>query len=410
MIKKLRWKFVLISMLLAALVLVTVTGFFIATTRDALAEDSISVLRRVIDREETPGWEMGSQEVTLPYFAVLIRPDGGAELTDSLFYDMNDRDLLLKAINAALDQPGEQGLLEEFSFRYLKRACPEGWRLAFVDVSYERSTLHQAVANALLVGGGVLIVFFFAAMALAGWAVAPVQRAWEQQRRFVSDASHELKTPLTVILSNAELMERNSRDLPLRDQRWLANIRAGGEQMRQLTEQLLTLARSEDEERREAPFRELDFSDLVQTEALMFEAAAFEAGLTLDCSQVVPGQKLWGEEGKLRHLLDILLDNGVKYAQTGGTITLRLSYEGRYLRLEVTNPGQPIPEQELDRIFDRFYRSDSARSSEGFGLGLAIARAIAEEHRGKLWARSDPEGWNTFILTLPVKSRQRESQ
>ena len=407
MIQKLRWKFVLINMLLVTAVMVVVTGFFITSTRDSLAEDSISVLQRVISQEEGSSWSQAGEQgsVSLPYFIVVIQPDGGAAITDSQFYSLDDPDYLLSAINAALDQGYEQGLLKEYNLRYLLTASAQGWKLAFVDISYERSSLNKACVNAAVVGVCALVVFLGHSVLLARWAIGPVEKAWRQQRQFVADASHELKTPLTVILSNTELLERSCRDLPERDQRWLHNIRSGGEQMQWLVEELLLLARSDNEDGQKTPFQEVDLSDLTQSAALMFEAVAFEAGLRLESEEIEPELLMEGDPAKLNQLLDILLENAVKYSQTGGVIRLSLAGQGKKIRLEVSNDGVPIPEEELERIFDRFYRGDSARTSEGSGLGLSIARAIVHEHKGRLWAESDPTGVNTFLCMLPASGR-----
>lgn len=408
MIQKLRWKFVLINMLLVTAVMGVVTGFFVTSIRDSLAEDSVSVLQRVISQSEGTSWSQagGEGNVSLPYFVVVIQPDGGAAIVDSRFYSLDDSNYLLAAINAALEQGDGQGLLKGYNLRYLRAASSEGWKLAFVDISYERSTLNQAVISAAVVCLGALVVFFGLSVLLARWAIRPVEQAWKQQRQFVADASHELKTPLTVILSNTELLERNLRDLPGRDQRWLRNIRSGGEQMQSLVEEMLLLARSDNDGGPRTPFQQVDLSDLTRTAALMFEAVAFESGLELESGEIEPELLVEGDPAKLKQLLDILLENAVKYSQPEGVIRLSLTGQGKKLRLEVANDGAPIPEGELERIFDRFYRGDSARTGEGSGLGLAIARAIVREHKGKIWAESDPSGVNTFICTLPAAGRQ----
>lgn len=407
MIKKLRWKFVLIVMVLLWLMMAAISVFFIITTRDSLYEDSVSVLQRVISETETPSWSSpGADGVSLPYFTVLIDPHGGAMLTSSQFYSLDDRDYLIQAVNAALEQENSMGLLKEYNLRYLRQASNVGWRLAFVDISYERSTLNRTVGNTLLVSAGALAVFFLLSLILSKWATDPAEKAWEQQRQFVADASHELKTPLTVILSNTELLERNAQILPERDQRRLRNIRMGGSQMESLVEELLILARSDNRKEGKIAVEPVDLTDLVQSAVLMLEAAAYEAGLKLECGEMEPGLIVLGNADGLKRLLDILLENALKYTKAGGRITVSLRQEGRRLRLEVANEGTPIAKEELEAIFRRFYRGDSARTSQGFGLGLAIARSVAQEHKGKLWAESDPAGINTFICTLPASAER----
>lgn len=408
MIRRLRWKFVLINMILVTAMLTGICMIFVVTTRDSLEADSISVLRRVITETETPSWSLfgeSQSSVSLPYFTVVVRPDGGAYITSSQFYDLDDPDTILAAVNAAFDQPESQGLLEDYDLRYLREATFDGWRMAFVDISYERSTLQRAVGNAVTVGLGAFAIFFGASILLARWAVRPVERSWEQQRQFVADASHELKTPLTVILSNVDLLAGRGAEDPENARRWLDNIRTGSWQMRELVEQLLQLARSDSAREQSRNFQPVDLTDLVRTAALMYEPVAFEAGKPLEAEDVEGGITVSGDGAQLKRLLDILLDNAVKYARPGGHIFLALRREGRRAVLSVTDQGDPIPSDQLEEIFRRFYRADQARTTQGFGLGLAIARSIAQEHGGKLWAQSDPAGSNTFSCSLPLERR-----
>lgn len=403
MIPKLRWKFVLINMLLIVGMLSAICTFFLTSTRESLRSNSESVLQRVIWETETPSWSIfGESAVSLPYFTVIVRPDGGAYITSSQFYSLDDPETILAAVNAAFDQEESEGLLEEYHLRYLRVATSDGWRMAFVDVSYESTTLRQTVWNTVTVGVAALVVFFLASILLSHWAVKPVAQSWQQQRQFVADASHELKTPLTVILSNADLLAEQEEAEPEKRRRWTENIRAGGRQMGTLVEQLLLLARSDSGQNATADLQPVDLTDLVQTAALMFEPVAFEGGKQLVLQAPDESLVVSGDADKLKRLLDILLDNAVKYANPGGIITLDLRREGRRALISVSDPGEPIPKEELEAIFRRFYRADQARSTQGFGLGLAIARTIAKEHRGKLWAQSDSAGYNTFFCALPL--------
>lgn len=230
MIKRLRRKFILIIMLLVGAMLAAACLGFLFTMRSSLEEASVSVLERVIWEDETPAWSVEENEVTvsLPYFTVTVIPNGSAAIiTSSQFYSLDDSESLLGAINAALEQEDSMGLLEDYGLRYLREATQVGWRLAFVDISYEQSTLAQVAVNVLLVGLAALAVLFVISVLLARWAVRPVERSWAQQRQFVADASHELKTPLTVILSNADLLEEEE-GLSEQARHWTENIHIGG--------------------------------------------------------------------------------------------------------------------------------------------------------------------------------------
>ena len=175
--------------------------------------------------------------------------------------------------------------------------------------------------------------------------------------------------------------------------------------MQELVEQMLLLARSDQqkEQGQELPLEPVDLSELTEGVLLMFEPVAYEAGKALSDSAITPGLVVQGNRAALSRLIDILLDNAVKYTPAGGTISVTLEERGKQAQLQVTNQGTPIPKEEQEKIFQRFYRSDAARTGEGFGLGLAIARSIAEEHGATLSADSDGVQFNTFTCTLPLR-------
>ena len=248
--------------------------------------------------------------------------------------------------------------------------------------------LREMMGSYLVIALAAFLLLLGVSAVLARWATRPVERAWGQQRQFLSDASHELKTPLTVILSNAELLSA----LPLEERpaRWTDNILSESRQMKNLVEEMLTLARADN--MAHAPvLAEVSLSDAAEDCALAFEPVAFEAGRGL------------GRRDRLRRLISILLDNAIKYGADGGTVTLSLEKLDRQARLTVSNPGEPIPAEQLDRLFERFYRADASRGgTSGFGLGLSIAAVIAQEHKGALRAESDRAS-TRFIFTMPLK-------
>jgi signal transduction histidine kinase len=174
--------------------------------------------------------------------------------------------------------------------------------------------------------------------------------------------------------------------------------------MEKLIEEMLLLARSDQRQETPAaqPQQEVDLSDLTENALLFFEPVLYEAGLRLEEEEIAPGVAVAGDSAALGRLAEILLDNAVKYTPKGGGIRVSLTESGKKAVLRVANQGKPIPEEERERIFRRFYRSDAARSSKGFGLGLAIAREIAQEHGGTLDAASTPEGYNVFQCVLPL--------
>ena len=226
-----------------------------------------------------------------------------------------------------------------------------------------------------------------------------MDRAWKQQRQFVADASHELKTPLTVIMTNAELLQSPSYE-PEAKAQFSQSILTMARQMRGLVERLLELARVDDG-RSNMAFTRCDLTALVTQSVLPFEALFFEKGLTLTC-QAEEGVAVQGSPAHLAQVVEILLDNAQKYSDRSGEVAVRLSRQHRgHCLLTISNPGTALSPQQLQDIFKRFYRADQARSRDGsFGLGLSIAQAIITEHRGRIWAES-AGGLNTFFVQLP---------
>lgn len=268
-------------------------------------------------------------------------------------------------------------------------------RLAFVSLQNEHEQLKSSQLIWVLSYLGALGLFLMLALLLSRWALKPVERAWQQQQRFISDASHELKTPLTVILANLDILESEQGG-----NSWLSAARSEGLLMKKLIENLLFLAHA-DEARQPIRKQSLCLSDLADEMVLAFEALAYEKGLDLT-SSIEPGLTAEGDPDLLRQLVSILLDNAVKYTPAGGSVQISLGRGRDRLMLGVHNSKALIPREELSRLFDRFYRLDAARLKPegGYGLGLSIAAEIARQHGGSIRASSDPEAGTSFVLTL----------
>ena len=401
MIRKLRRQFVGVCMALVLTVLAAVFAAAYHAVRQNIEDLSRQVLTQVIREDgsgSAPGVsvEIGGDRLLLPYFTVNIW-GGTAYITGGTYANLEDTDALRNILSQCLEQNQTEGTVEDYHLRYLVEDNGLYRKLAFVDMSMEQATLARVIRSYLVIALAALLVLLGIAAAASRWVTRPVERAWRQQRQFLSDASHELKTPLTVILSNAELLEGAA--LPEKPARWSGNIRCEAEQMRTLVEQMLTLARA-DNGVRPAAMEPVNFSDVATECVLSFEPVAFEAGKPLE-DHVAEDVTVTGDKDRLRHLISILLDNAVKYGAPGGTITLTLERTERQARLTVANPGDPIPPEHLPHLFERFYRADSSRGEQsGFGLGLSIADTIAREHKGSLRAESDAVS-TRFIFTLP---------
>ena len=410
MIRKLRLKFVAICMaLVTAILAVVFFSVYLSMARN-ISDLSRQVLYRVSQEETIGGMTrpdisiaIGGDRVLLPYFTVNVWPSRGggytAQITGGTYSNLEDTEELTAILQDCLSQNRQEGTVSGYHLRYLRQDNGLYEKLAFVDMSMEQAVLRRMMGSYLVIALAALALLLGVSVLLSHWATRPVEKAWKQQRQFLSDASHELKTPLTVILSNAELLEQT--ELPDKPARWTDNILSEAGRMRSLVEEMLTLARA-DNMVRTAVMAEVSLSDVAADCALAFEPVAFEAGKPLEY-QIDDGTLVLGDGDKLRQLISILLDNAIKYGADGGTITLSLQKTDRQARLTVSNPGDPIPPEQLGRLFERFYRADVSRGEKsGFGLGLPIARTIAEEHKGTLRAESDA-GSTRFIYTMMLK-------
>ena len=412
MIVKLRRKFVAISMALVTLVMAVLFAVVMVSTQNSLLQDSHAALEQALtlSRDKRPDLfdfglpnhsaVLGGQQVQLPYLTVEVASPSRAYILHNQFFDTSDQQVLLEVINQALEDEDGTGTLHihGYHLRFLRADTVLGTRLAFVDLTQERSTLAALGRNMTFISLGALAVFFAICLLLGRWATRPVEQSWQQQRQFVADASHELKTPLTVILSSLDMLEQYGGEDPGKAELWLDNIRSSSTQMRKLVEEMLVLARSDNATQQFAAGR-VDFSELIQECILQFEPIAFESGKTLE-EQLQPHLYVNGDPTLLGRIAAIYLDNACKYGAPGSLISVTLRGEGKRVILGVRSEGAPIPKDRQERVFERFYRLDPSRTDEGYGLGLAIATELSRLHQGKVWCTADDSG-NTFWFSLP---------
>ena len=271
----------------------------------------------------------------------------------------------------------------------------DGYTLvSFMDNTVINESAMTLFRYTLIFGVVALVLFFFLSMYLAKRIVNPLEESYQKQKQFISDAGHELKTPVSVVSANAELLSRE-----IGDNQWLQNIQYENERMGMLVGQLLDLARTENV----APQMEhIDFSRLVAGESLPFESVAFEKGLVLN-TNITSSIGVIGNSTQLKQIVSILLDNAIRHSKGGGEVWLTLTKEHGFAKLSVINKGDEIPEEQRANIFERFYRVDTARNSEDkhYGLGLAIAKAITTSHKGHIDMRCF-DGFVEFRVLIPT--------
>ena len=398
MIRKLRMKLVCINMLIVVILLSIILGMLLSTTRTRLAADNIRMLRSLAATPITPFRpDDSSDDIRLPAFKITLSKEGEMLSCEGVSYDLSDENFLQEVIASAQANGKQSGILDAYHLRYLIRETTEEQIYVFSDISSEERAVRHLFANCLLFGFAGLALFLGVSILLAHWAVKPVEQAWEQQKQFVADASHELKTPLTVILTNAELLRTGGCEE--QDQQFfLRSICTMGEQMRGLVEELLSLARIDDAGSAKMQ-NMLDWSKSIFDAVLPFEPVFYEKGLSIH-TEIEDHIIVRGNEAQLKQVAAILLDNAQKYCAPNSETNVFLQKSGKNATLTVESSGEPIGKDELEKIFLRFYRLDKARSmNRSYGLGLAIAKQIVEGHRGKIWAESE-NGHNIFFVQL----------
>ena len=401
MIRHLRWKVVATNMLLISLVLLAVFAAVVLISRDNYRKSVQQQLYQALESGDYGSRQPGAEGI--PCFVAEVYASGMARVAGNSYYDLSDQSQLAAIVTEALAQEEDTGLLADFHLRYLRKTGYTSTLIAFTDTTLESTTMRSMAAVCSLAGSAALLVLFLCSYLLAGVVTRPVGAAWAQQEQFLSDASHELKTPLTVILSSADLLRRSAAP---EQEAYIDNIQAESRRMRSLVEDMLTLFRAQ-KSAGTLPDTTADVSETAVTAALRFEPVAFEAGHLLEYD-IAPGLSARGDGARLGQALAVLLDNAVKYAAPGTPIQLDAARQGSRAVLTVTNRGEDIPADKLPHIFDRFYRADEARTDgSSFGLGLAIAKAIVDAHRGTIRCESGG-GVTRFIISLPLTAGKQE--
>ena len=267
--------------------------------------------------------------------------------------------------------------------------------LTVLDARLDYLSASNMLRSTILVAAASCLLLSLLAWLLIRRMVQPVEDAFNRQKQFVSDASHELKTPLAVISANAEVLEQE-----IGENEYLGYIRSEVRRTDTLVRSLLTLARM-DRNDTAVTLQRFDLSHALLDVILPFESTVFEAGKTMD-TDIPDGIDCLGDEEMVKQLAVILLSNALKYSDEGGRIEISLKSRGKQREIRVFNTGEPIAPEDQERIFDRFWRADPAhgRDTGGHGLGLAIARKIVETHRGRIAVESLPGKGTTFIITL----------
>lgn len=402
MLKKLKLKFVCINMAIVSVMLVIILGAIIVLTAENLEQNNVNMMQNIADgpfMPERPEKSEGpDRKNKMVFFTVLIEENGSFSTGGNDSFDLSDGEFVSGIAEKALSSGKKTGLIPEHGLRFLVEEKNEGTLIVFSDISEDIETVGNLSAICFLIGTAGFFLFFGISIFLSRRAVKPVEKAWDQQKQFVADASHELKTPLTVIMTNAELLQEDIS--PEERRRFSGNILSMSKRMRGLVEDLLELARADNGKIKTA-FEKLNFSDIVYESVLSFEPLFFENGKNF-YYKIDKEIILEGSPEHLRRLCSILFDNALKYSFHGTDIRVELMKKEHFCVFSVKSIGEHIEKEDIENIFKRFYCVDKSRTAgESYGLGLSIAESIVLSHGGRICAESK-ENENTFRVFLPL--------
>ena len=456
MIKKLRKRFILVSMLAVAVVLFIIISAINILNYLSITTDSDSILQAMkanggsfagmpapssqtgqngTDTQAppqgaadpgaglAPGSPGGGMTAETPYesryFSVTLDDSGNILATD-----MNN---IVSVDSAQAESYAEQimksGKTKGFIryFRYLvyplseeevsgirsvsgSTASAESVRVCFLDCQRSLSNFHYFLSASILVSVfGVLAVFILVVL-FSGRVVRPVEESYRKQKRFITDAGHELKTPLTIIDADASVLE-----MEIGENEWLEDIRKQTKRMADLTGDLIYLSRM-DEGRAKLEMLDFPLSDLVSETAQSFRSRAQVENKTFDM-EIEPMISFCGDEKSIRELVGILLDNAVKYSDKNGRIRVTLKKKNHGIIFTVWNTAERIDREMLPHMFERFYRADSSRNSEngGYGIGLSVAEAVVSAHKGKITASTSDGKSVSISVVFPESGQNKRS-
>lgn len=409
MIRKLRIKFILLSMFSLLLVLMVIMGTVSVLNYRKIvanADSTLAILRENDGRFPKPDksigdWEKGPKGISpeLPYesryFSVRMDAFGMVISADTGKIAAVDTATAMEFAQTVWEEGKEKGFVGEY--RYVTQASTEDTQIIFLDCGRSLSTFRSFVFTSCWISLLGLLAVLILLVFLSARIVKPVAESYEKQKRFITDAGHEIKTPITIIDADAEVLE-----LDLGENEWLRDIRIQAKRLAALTNDLIFLSRME-EEQVQLQMIEFPFSDLVSETAQSFQALAKAQNKTFTV-HIQPMISLYGDEKALRQLVSILLDNALKYSEADGDISLSLKKEGKTVCLSVYNTTASVSREQLSHLFDRFYRADPSRNSRtgGYGIGLSIAKAVVSAHRGKITAHTQDGHSLLVTVLLPV--------
>ncbi|EJP23003.1 GHKL domain protein [Peptostreptococcaceae bacterium AS15] len=406
MLKQLKIKFIAITMILVSIILSFVFTLMYQSNVKSTYDKSVADLKTIstldISKFSEPQTNKVLKELQfVPLFIVNI-DESGVILSQIKSNISMDDESFKSIVKAAHESQEDIGTIKSMDIRYYKKHYSLYEKISFIDISRDNKNLENLFVVFIMTGAITLLFFFFIVLFLSNWALMPVEKTWNQQKQFIADASHELKTPLTVLLANMDILENNKSDTIQSQIKWIQASKQEAKQMKNLIEEMLFLAKS-DANRIDNSKTTINVSDTLFSLILSIEVIAFEKNVIINYASTID-ENLYttANEKQLVSLFSILLENACKYSYEETSITAKLKREQSKIKFELNNFGPVIPKHEVAHIFERFYRVDKSRNKEhgGYGLGLSIAKKITDENNMKISVESSEEKGTTFKVIM----------
>lgn len=400
MIKQLKRRFVtgiMASALALLVVVLAMVNLLVFINTDAKANEMLNVIKNsngvinymsdsdinILDYFDPTGQAENQSVYAARFFYVRFAENGEVQTVNTEHFETLSVETAEELAKKAIESDKEIAYINS-SFKYIiDRGEGESSTVYFLNMSNEFKSVSSILRSSFIAGFTVYAVMFVIVVLISGRAVQPIVENTVRQKQFITDAGHELKTPIAIISANAEVLEMMNGE-----SEWTTSIKHQTERLSSLIKNLLVLSKAEEKSKNES-FSEVAISDIVSATVASFSAVAYRNGKRL-FAEVQPTLTLWGNDKAIAELTNILLDNAVKYAADGSKIELNLYQKGRQIILQTKNVLEKGTVVNTDRLFDRFYRSDKSRSREtgGYGIGLSIAKAIADSHKGTIHGES----------------------
>jgi len=448
MLKRLKTKFILINMALVTFVLVIVLTVNLISTYQVEKREIYSSLDRVLEinnktfnqnpgefstnpegnepPEQNPGEfstnpneggqseqnpiENGKEERNtnpnmfdneLPQiYAFSVTVDNNGEIINTFAFnsEMSETDIK-KAVNRVLENKNESGTIKEYELIYkLKNIEENKIQISFSSLKSLNEKMSRTFMVSLLIFVVGFSLLFLVSFILSSYAIKPISVAWEKQKRFIADASHDLKTPLTVILANCNILESHKEERINEEIKWIESTKEESAKMKGMVENMLDLSKTENLKDK-LVLSDVNISNVVDECSMKMDSLAFESGTSID----VDTEKdiiINSNVDALSKLFSILLDNAIKYAKKESIIKINLVKKKKEVIFSINNQGEKISEKDIPHLFDRFYRTDESRTESGYGLGLSIAKNIVDALNANIKVESSDEKGTTFTVTF----------